>query len=276
MLLQKPIFVDNKFFLFSKETEKSCVPHFHHYAEIIFSGDNTLDVYTGTQPLRQLQPHEMLIIPPELVHTIVNPFPGKEYQLLQINLDKLFLFLSPCPYADYVNLLFSESISHVTYQDSVVDEVTSIFNIIKNKFEIKYIGDLIQIINIIHKNTPEDIADSDSKIRDLKFYSTLNEIMESEPMDNLHLDYISKRLFMSKSTFQRQVKKCIGLSFHTWLQKYKMKRAVIDLRKKIPISEIAFNLGFSSASHFCKTFKTYYGVTPKESRDTEQPLEFIK
>lgn len=270
MLLQKPAFVINDFFLFSKETEQGCTPHFHKFAEILFSGENTLDVHAGMHEPHHLKPHEMLVIPPEQVHSVITLQPGVSYQLLQIDLNKLFLLFSPCPYGDYINLLFSENISNFIYRGTVVEEITDIFSNIQNKFEIKYISDLINIINLINKHTPNEVINSDNNLRRLKFYSTLNELIESEPMDNLHLDYLSKKFYMSKSTFQRLVKKCTGLSFHAWLQKCKMQQAVIHLRKNVPVSEIALNLGFSSPSHFCKTFKTYYGITPKESRSNSK------
>lgn len=276
MLLQKPVYVENEFFLFAKEHEKGCAPHFHKYAEIILSDCNNLDIHIGTHQLRQLNPNEILVIPPKQVHAIYNKNVDQMYNLLQIDLDKLFLLFSPCPYIDYINPLFFESISNVVYQGAIVDEITHIFNKIENRFEIKYIGDVIHIINMLNKNIPEDVFNSGTSGRNMKFYSALNEIMESEPIYNLNLDYLSEKFFMSKSTFQRQVKKCIGLSFHTWLQKCRMQKAVTELRNNVPISEIALSLGFSSVSHFSKTFKTYYGITPKESRNCEQSLKFIK
>lgn len=276
MLSKKPVLVMDKFFLFAKTAEQGAAPHFHKYAEIIFSGENCLEVHLGAREVQRLDPHEMLIIPPEQVCEIININSHQQYQLLHINLDKLFLLFSPCPYADYISLMFSGAISKVIYRGDVVKEIYTIYNNIKNEFEIKYIGDIINIINIIKIHTPENIINSGNDVRKLKFYAMLSELVESEPMDSLHLDNLAKKFFMSKSTFQRQVKKCTGLSFHAWLQKSKMQKALVDLRKNIPISEIALNLGFSSASHFCKTFKSYYGVTPRESRNGDQPIGFIK
>lgn len=71
----------------------------------------------------------------------------------------------------------------------------------------------------------------------------------------------------SYSHLFRLMKQYTGKTPHAYLNDLKMKQAylLLDISLK-GIEEISELLGFSSYSHFCKTFKKYYGMTPAQSR----------
>ena len=76
---------------------------------------------------------------------------------------------------------------------------------------------------------------------------------------------IAQRSNMSYSYFSRSFKKLMGVSFSEYVNYVRMNEAqkmLISSDKSV--SEIAQALGFSSASHFIRTFKANKGCTPNQ------------
>ncbi|WP_147475686.1 helix-turn-helix transcriptional regulator, partial [Pseudomonas syringae] len=47
-----------------------------------------------------------------------------------------------------------------------------------------------------------------------------------------------------------------------YLQKVRIERAAQLLKQQRAVSEVAAAVGYSSASHFAKVFRRYYGINP--------------
>ena len=60
-------------------------------------------------------------------------------------------------------------------------------------------------------------------------------------------------------------------SIHGYIQQKRLEKIAFELKdhknKHVSITELAGRWGFSDSSHFSKTFKKYYQVTPKQYRD---------
>ena len=88
-------------------------------------------------------------------------------------------------------------------------------------------------------------------------------------MENSHLNFTAEELArtagMSLSSFKRKFKKQFGMSPGKWLREQRIARAegmLKNLNKNI--SDIAFELGYSDAAAFSKSFKSETGVSPTE------------
>lgn len=81
------------------------------------------------------------------------------------------------------------------------------------------------------------------------------------------LERLAKCAGMSHTRLNRQFKKFYGLTVFDWLRNYRMERARSYLKDpQRSITNIAFQCGFSSASHFAQSFKKQYGSSPSEFR----------
>ncbi|MFV0365610.1 MAG: two-component regulator propeller domain-containing protein [Mangrovibacterium sp.] len=100
---------------------------------------------------------------------------------------------------------------------------------------------------------------------DLLLQKIDNYINENLSDSNLNVDTIAHEMGMSRVHLYRKLKEITNLSASDYVKNIRMKYAAEILRsKKIPISEIAYKLGYSSPSYFSKSFKTFYGISPKE------------
>lgn len=59
-------------------------------------------------------------------------------------------------------------------------------------------------------------------------------------------------------------KNCLGETFGSYLRSLRMETAKKDLESGIPVADAGKKLSFQSKSGFRKTFKDYYGVSPKD------------
>lgn len=78
-------------------------------------------------------------------------------------------------------------------------------------------------------------------------------------------DVLAELMGMSRVSFYRKLKKIQEEGPGEFIRKYRMKKAVQLIREgNKPISEISSEVGFLSLSHFRKSFKEEYGVSPSK------------
>ena len=79
----------------------------------------------------------------------------------------------------------------------------------------------------------------------------------------------AKELYMNHSYFCRLFKKTFGAPFEKYVLIYRLEKARLYLADTtLPVTEIAFRLGFQSCSYFCKSFKERFHTTPLSYRKT--------
>jgi AraC family transcriptional regulator len=85
---------------------------------------------------------------------------------------------------------------------------------------------------------------------------------------NLSLDDLADEVGISKYHFSRRFKKRTGQSPYQFVIYERVRAARQQLRETTqPLAQIALSTGFSSQSHFTRTFKQHMGVTPGQYRD---------
>jgi two-component system, response regulator YesN len=88
--------------------------------------------------------------------------------------------------------------------------------------------------------------------------------VQSHLSEKISLTEVAQHLHLNSSYFSRMYKKETGEGFVEYVTKVKMAKA-LDLldHSTMSVEQIAFELGFDSKSYFLKTFKRFYGVSPK-------------
>lgn len=78
------------------------------------------------------------------------------------------------------------------------------------------------------------------------------------------IEEVANECAISRSHFSRAFKNATGLPPHDWLRREKMRRAEELLRtKRLPISRVAQECGFSDQSYFTRVFRQSNGVSPR-------------
>src|SRR5918911_5295716 len=76
----------------------------------------------------------------------------------------------------------------------------------------------------------------------------------------------------SKAHFIRTFKETFGETPHRYLQRRRLERAMALLRETdLSVTEICFDVGFSSLGSFSRTFRDVIGVSPRAYRERAEP-----
>lgn len=87
--------------------------------------------------------------------------------------------------------------------------------------------------------------------------------------ETLSLDQMAKSLNVSTFYFCKMFKKATGLTFTDYLARTRVERAKnLLLNPNVRVSEVAYDCGFVSLTHFNRVFKRVVGKSPTEYRHT--------
>lgn len=90
----------------------------------------------------------------------------------------------------------------------------------------------------------------------------VKDYMRANLSENISLKELAGLVDLSEYHFQRNFTTQCGVSPHIWLTHLRVEHAKELMRQKTKMAEVSDACGFSSQSHFSRTFKTYTGRTP--------------
>ena len=166
---------------------------------------------------------------------------ASNYNLLRLNPDKLqeiFTILEK----------FEESCRSSGFGSTVLQDV--------------YLAEYIVMIN---KAFFDDYDRPISK--DISFNESINKIVNyiNENLEeDLSLEIISKKFFMSKYHLAREFKKYTGYTIHKFTQQKRLFLAKNLLKQGISVNFVCSMCGFNDYSNFIRAFKKTYGQPPKK------------
>ncbi|MTI86927.1 MAG: helix-turn-helix domain-containing protein [Balneolaceae bacterium] len=94
----------------------------------------------------------------------------------------------------------------------------------------------------------------------------ISQFMEQNFDKPLNIEDYANLTGRSPSTFYRDFKRKFGVSPQKWLIQKRMEKAKVHLSSnhEKTVTEVAFNSGYENISHFIKTFKKHFGISPKQ------------
>ena len=88
--------------------------------------------------------------------------------------------------------------------------------------------------------------------------------MKNHYQENIDLNEICKRFYISKSTLTRVFKNNVGMTPSKYLGYVRIIEARKLLKEGYSIKAVAVKVGFSDDSTFIKKFKNIQGISPKQ------------
>jgi len=147
----------------------------------------------------------------------------------------------------------------------ILREVFSVYNNKKNlfrKIEIKnlILNFLLEVIKCGEKLNSKLMAP------DIEFVCNY---ISKNLFNRISISSLAEAIHLSESRFKHKFKMEVGIPPNEYILKKKIGRAKEEIQnQKIAITDLAYDLGFSSPSYFSTVFKKYEGVSPSEYKDS--------
>ncbi|MCP5051002.1 MAG: response regulator [bacterium] len=101
---------------------------------------------------------------------------------------------------------------------------------------------------------------------DREFVNELQDIIEENLSESeFNVGQLTKKLYMSRSSLNRKIRALTGDSTNRFIRSYRLKRAAQLLKSNFGnVTEVAFEVGFSSTAYFTKCFKEKFHQLPHD------------
>ncbi len=127
---------------------------------------------------------------------------------------------------------------------------------------------LIEIREMLRKRyQQEEWEPNDELSPEDDFIVALRNFIVENIQADLNSEYVSQHFAMSRVQLYRKLKALTGHSLTEFIRGVRLEKACKLIEdKKLNMTEIAYETGFSSPSHFSRVFKKVYGKPPSKKR----------
>ncbi len=259
-------------FRYKDDYPKEVTLHHHDFYEVYFflSGNVQYNIESRSY---LLTPGDILLISPMELHQPMFARSHQVYERIVLWINRQFLEgfsmsgedLTDCfdtTIPGHTNLLRPESSSrqYLSFlleqllEESVSEEAYH------QTASLVLLGQILIVLNrlALWSRGKERTTDLDSVV-----YSVMDHI-NNHYSENLTLDYLANKFFISKYHLSREFQRLAGTSVHRYLIQKRLVMAKQMLSEGVPSSEAYQHCGFGDYSNFYRAFKAEYQISPKD------------
>jgi signal transduction histidine kinase/ligand-binding sensor domain-containing protein/DNA-binding response OmpR family regulator len=105
------------------------------------------------------------------------------------------------------------------------------------------------------------VEDKDRKL----MQSVIDIILENISNENINADFIANKLLISRSLVYLKVEALSGQTVNEFIRNIRLKKSLrLLIQGNLNITEIAYEVGFSSQSYYTRSFNKLFGLSPKD------------
>lgn len=267
---------------YNNQTE-SYANHYHNAMEIIVCTENQYIIIANSRTYT-LNIGDILIIPPFMLHELHSKPSGARFIYL-IDIDMLRCFqdsktLDPIFMEPYLCTAASHPEIYRHIYDSLMQMADAYFSH-KIFWETSIYSALLDILttigrNYFYKNSDEETDSSDNKQQEYyELFANLLNFIDAHYADDLTLEQVADHIGFSKYHFSRLFKQHTNTTFHNYLlhKRIQTAQSMLTADRNLPVTDVAFRIGFNNLTTFSRCFNKYTGCSPTEYRNKLRPEE---
>ena len=251
---------------------KEVALHHHDFYEIYFflSGNVQYNIESRSY---LLTPGDVLLISPMELHQPMFGAEQKVYERIVLWIDKQFLDGFSLPGQSFTacfdtalpghtNLLRPEGVAR-QYLSFLLEQLIAEKESSDPYQEIAALTYLAQVLIALNRLSQQVQGENSTASQDSSVYNVLGYINEHYNED-LTLDYLANKFFISKYHLSREFQRLVGTSVHRYIIQKRLVMAKQMLSEGKPSSEVYQLCGFGDYSNFYRAFKAEYQISPKD------------
>lgn len=256
--------------------------HHHDFSKIVILIDGDLTYYIEGKAYI-LKPWDILFINKNEIHKpVVNP--DKYYERIVIWLNPDFM----AKYAQGNNDLlkcFEVAIKNnynllrlnmksIEIIKNIIQDIQSCDN--SNEFGSEILKESLFVQLMVLMNRLFLNSDKNRDLEDIQYDKTIEGVLNyinSNLENDLSIDTIASKFFISKYYLMRKFKSQIGSSIHNYIIQKRLILAKSLISEGLTMSNVCSKCGFNDYSSFVRAFKKVYGVSPSNYNPTIHNFE---
>lgn len=254
--------------------------HWHDEVELVYvkKGKGRLVVDFLDYPVQG--PCLVLILPGQLHSIHQQPGESMEYENIIFHPNMLLSRQNDVTATEFLLPLLHGTISVPTlytpedsYYPDVIAGIDSCDEISKTKpqgFELYIKSQLYLFFYVLNSRCRNQKSAKSGNRKALEKMKIILKYMENHYMNKITIADIASEVQFSESHFMRYFKEMMGTTFTDYLKDYRLTMAARLLTSSdSTILAIAEEVGFENLSHFNRSFKKKYRMTPRQFRTTD-------
>ena len=251
---------------------KEVALHHHDFYEVYFflSGNVQYNIENRSY---LLTPGDVLLISPMELHQPMFGPEHREYERIVLWIDKQFLEGFSLPGQSFTACFDTDSPSHSNllrpegvqrqFLMFLLEQLIAENSSQEPYQEIAALAYLAQVLISLNRLALQQRGGESSAAPDSTVYYVLGYINEHYH-ENLTLDDLANKFFISKYHLAREFQRLVGTSVHRYIVQKRLVMAKQMLSAGKPSSEVYQHCGFGDYSNFYRAFKAEYQISPKE------------